>query len=362
MSVLKLVLQSWKVNIKKYFFSYKNGFFELFMIVNSPQLMIRNFATMPTVKLDKVSQKVQVDNLFLKVELFYLELYQNTTLILSEGIYKKNVLDVMLYDDRIPKEHYFLSLRTLSGNLNGSSTLVNGSHFSTNIWSLCKPGGVKNVAHFKNATEYFFTFYFTKEWLDEYLVTCNDSVRLFIEQFLESPETFLMWPRLEQGSSSDYSLFYKSIEMNRPVTELDKGTYEQETLKMFNEFASSINTNILHGDSIRISNENRLKLLKTEYYLSSYFHKEFPGVETIANQVGISPTGLKTGFNRLFGTTLFAYHRHQKMRIAFSLLKKNEDLKVKELAANLGYTNAAKFSAAFKEELGVLPSDVKSLP
>jgi AraC-like DNA-binding protein len=129
---------------------------------------------------------------------------------------------------------------------------------------------------------------------------------------------------------------------------------------MFNEFTATFSSDVLHAENLKMSNENRLKVLKAENYLSQFFADDFPGVEAIAKHVGISSTGIKTAFLQLYGKTLFGYHRNQKMRIALSILQKNKEIKIKELASQLGYSNSAKFSVAFKEEIGYSPSQIKS--
>jgi AraC-like DNA-binding protein len=46
------------------------------------------------------------------------------------------------------------------------------------------------------------------------------------------------------------------------------------------------------------------------------------------------------------------------MAIALSILKRNKGIMIKDLASQMGYDSAAKFTAAFKEETGMLPSEV----
>lgn len=361
MSKFRRLIIFWKLNVKKYFFRYRYGFFELFMIANSPHIMLQNIRNMPLVKHDPKCQIISTENMFLKVSIFYLQLNQDVLLMLSDGFYKKNVLDVMLYDEHEPLEHYFLSLRTFNGTVSSSSTLVNHTGFSSNTWSLCKPAGVKNVGHFKNANEQFFTVYFTQKWLDRYLQTCDERTKIFFKEFIESENTFLMWPRYTSETSPDYSLFYNVFKENKPVSEIDHENFMATTLTMMEEFASCLSNDSLKADHLRMTNENRLKLLKAENYLSQFFTSNFPGVENIAQHVGISPTGLKAGFNQLFGCTVFKYYRSRKMKIACSILQNNKAIKIKELAAQLGYENAAKFTTAFKEETGALPSEVVQL-
>jgi AraC-like DNA-binding protein len=329
------------------------------MIANSPHIMIQNFSQMPFVKVDTELQTVHFDNLFLRVDIFHLELDPQCLLMITDGFYKKNVLDIMLYDKRIPSRHYFLSLKTMTEKVSSSSTMVNGTSFSSNTWSLCKPEGIKNVSHFKNAKEQFFTVYFTQEWLNEYLNSCDADTRNFFKEFMVSDTPFLMFPRREQDDLPDYNLFYDVFKKMIPTSKINSLEFQELTMEMFAEFSSSIPQGGVLTENFKLSNENRLNVIKAEHYLSQFVVKEFPGVEAVAKYCGISPTGLKKGFQQLYGTTLFGYHRQQKMKIAHAALKRNPSIKIKELAAQLGYVNAAKFASGFKEVIGVSPSSLK---
>jgi AraC-like DNA-binding protein len=46
------------------------------------------------------------------------------------------------------------------------------------------------------------------------------------------------------------------------------------------------------------------------------------------------------------------------MKVARTVLLQNKEIMIKDLAAQMGYSSAAKFAAAFREEIGVLPSEI----
>ncbi|TNE80965.1 MAG: AraC family transcriptional regulator [Bacteroidetes bacterium] len=352
---IKSVLDQWARNAKKYFFRYRKGFYELFIAADSPQIMIRNFEQMPLVKHKREAQIIQTENLFLRVAIYYNELNPQLFLLLTDSFYKKNVLDIMLYDSRVNAEYYFLSLKTISHEVKDSSTMVNGTRFSSDTWALSKPGGSKNIVHFKNSTELFYTIYFTQAWLDDCIEKCDERTHRFFQAFQASDSTFFMLPRQVSVELPDYAAFRQRMtETKAPSTE---ALYES-TLLLFQEFSRNIPDDMLLKNNLTLSNESRIKLLKAENYLSKYYTLEFPGIDTIANHAGMSPTALKTGFQQLFGCTVFQYHRKQKMQIAKSILQNQKETIIKDLAHQLGYDNAAKFAAAFKAETGLLPSEV----
>ena len=80
-----------------------------------------------------------------------------------------------------------------------------------------------------------------------------------------------------------------------------------------------------------------------------------PSLKTLALQVGLNETKLKSGFKTLFGQTVFGYFRTYRVEVARQRLLESND-SVSEIASRVGYTNISHFSAAFKERHGVTPS------
>ena len=85
----------------------------------------------------------------------------------------------------------------------------------------------------------------------------------------------------------------------------------------------------------------------------------FPGIENMAEQLGISPTKLKSDFKQVYGETLFQYYQQQRMHYAKEVLM-SQKIKVQDAAKNLGYETVSKFSAAYKKQFGHSPSDANN--
>lgn len=360
MQSFKKVITRWKQKAKKYFFSFSDGFYHLYILSNSPQLQIYNFAKMPFVKYDPTYQTITTSNPFLKVKLFHITFDEGLLLMLSDAYYKKNVMDCMMYDEEQPTIHYFISLKVSKRQVSSIYPMVNGTSYSHNTWSICKPAGVKNLYHFKDSYEQFYTLYFTKSWLDNYLSQSDKKVRSFMHDFLNSEATFMLLPRLDKYEADDYSLFSDALENSKPVADIDQELFRKESLQLFEDFVASVQKVDFQATHLKMTNELRLKILQAEHYLSDFYFSDFPGVERLAEKVGISETGLKMGFKQLFGCSVYKYYRAQKMKIARSILEKDNGCKIKEVAALMGYENAAKFAAAFKEETGQLPSNISN--
>ncbi|MCL7930507.1 helix-turn-helix transcriptional regulator [Halomonas llamarensis] len=82
-----------------------------------------------------------------------------------------------------------------------------------------------------------------------------------------------------------------------------------------------------------------------------------PTLPELAQEAGLSLLKLKRGFRQLFGNTVYGLFQQERMQEARRLL--NLGLPVLVVAAELGYTNASHFAAAFKKQFGINPSEVK---
>ena len=78
-------------------------------------------------------------------------------------------------------------------------------------------------------------------------------------------------------------------------------------------------------------------------------------IEELAHQYLINPTTLKTVFKEVYGSSLAAHMKEHRMEKAASLLRET-DLSVAEIAGQVGYESQSKFTAAFKEQFGKLPT------
>lgn len=72
----------------------------------------------------------------------------------------------------------------------------------------------------------------------------------------------------------------------------------------------------------------------------------------------MSLTALKDCFKAVYGKPIHAFQREYKMQAATRLLITTE-MSVAEISGRLGYENPNKFSTAFKEVLGLAPSEYR---
>ncbi len=85
---------------------------------------------------------------------------------------------------------------------------------------------------------------------------------------------------------------------------------------------------------------------------------ELPGLGDIARQVGTHDKRLSTIFREHLGTTVFAYIREARLRRAQTLLRESE-MSIQDIADLVGFRSACNFATAFRERLGVTPSQFR---
>lgn len=91
--------------------------------------------------------------------------------------------------------------------------------------------------------------------------------------------------------------------------------------------------------------------------LTEHIEQHFT-IEALAKQFLINPTTLKTVFKAVYGNSIAAHTKEHRMEHAAGLLRETQK-SIYEIAQAVGYENQSKFTAAFKEYYGVLPTDYR---
>jgi AraC-like DNA-binding protein len=99
------------------------------------------------------------------------------------------------------------------------------------------------------------------------------------------------------------------------------------------------------------------KLITIKEFIDKNYRERIRIID-LAKIAGTNQQLLKTGFRKLFGTTIFGYYNSLRMERAKYLLSE-KDKCVAEVADEMGYKNPQHFTVAFKKKFGVLPRDLK---
>ena len=83
-------------------------------------------------------------------------------------------------------------------------------------------------------------------------------------------------------------------------------------------------------------------------------------LESLAKQFAIPQTSMRRCFEGIYGSPIHRYLKNCRMRRAAELLRSAPDMKIAEIAAEVGYHNPARFSAAFREITGLTPNAYRS--
>ena len=81
-------------------------------------------------------------------------------------------------------------------------------------------------------------------------------------------------------------------------------------------------------------------------------------IDALARQFLMNPTTLKQVFKRTYGETIAAHMKRHRMESAAGLLLQTQD-DIAAVAQAVGYESQSRFSTAFREEYGVLPTEYR---
>ena len=132
---------------------------------------------------------------------------------------------------------------------------------------------------------------------------------------------------------------------------------KSETLNLLSFFGAQMRAVNLNEKHFLISNRERIAVLQAEQILKENLYEKFPGINVIAAKTGLSETKLKECFKTVYDATLFQYFQNMQLKKAKELISSGK-FKIGEVSNKMGYQNPSKFAAAFKQNLGVLPSQI----
>ncbi len=345
-------------DFKKYLFSYKDGFFVLPYLANSPEAMVEGFERMPFVTKYKEANYITTENPFYDGDCHYEKLEEGLWVMVSNTNFKRNVSFNMVFDKTLPSEYYMLSLYSRKSSSEVKSVLIEESTSTDRFWTLYKPGKKTVNGHFANTACIFFVIYFTKEWFENNARKDGLFKGGILDEFINSNKDFLFFNELYDGAGKASQPILDTI-----LNKGDKGVQDIlklkiQTLSLFSSFLEGMVDKELEAPANPIKDSTRRKLIKVEKILSDSVFQEFPGLDNLAKEAGFSVTKLKTDFKVVFGVTVFKYFQQKQMETARNIILEKPETQVKELAQVFHYANSSKFSAAFKKHFGYSPSEV----
>lgn len=99
------------------------------------------------------------------------------------------------------------------------------------------------------------------------------------------------------------------------------------------------------------------KVKKMARFMTSNLQKRYT-IEELSKTYDFPLTSMKKCFKSVFGQSIYAHMKFHRMNFAAGMLKTGKQ-SILEIAGMVGYDNAGKFSAAFKDIMGVTPSEYR---
>jgi AraC-like DNA-binding protein len=81
-------------------------------------------------------------------------------------------------------------------------------------------------------------------------------------------------------------------------------------------------------------------------------------IQRLSERFAFPPTTMKICFKGVFGNSVYAYLRGQRMSVAAKRLRETNE-RIADIAASVGYENASKFAAAFRACMGKSPNEYR---
>jgi AraC-like DNA-binding protein len=102
-----------------------------------------------------------------------------------------------------------------------------------------------------------------------------------------------------------------------------------------------------------VDEENVLKIKKAKEIIIANM-AEPPGLQELADTIGLNLKKLKMGFKQIYGDTVYGFLFDYKMDYARQLLDSGS-YNVNEVGLKIGYSTGSHFIAAFKKKFGTTP-------
>ena len=346
---------------KKYMFYYKDGFYVIPYLNDSPQMLIETFKNYPFCKHYEAKRYFTTNNFFNDVTMHYDCIEEEFWVMLSDQKVKKNVKYNMLYDNKDTTKYYSLLFYSSRILVKTADVVVNNIIHFNKSWSLTKPRVEVDAACLKNTHGNYLVLYFSEAWFQKNILAHNPPKALI--DFLNSTNNQILFPHTPTALTNDNSFYTNIIQRLENKAEIITTEYltalKEDAMALLQAFMEQLqNPELEPKHSIIAPTDVIKKVLLAQRYILEIVLEPFPSIETIAAKVDMSPTTFNTWFKTIIGATPYKYYQKQRLLIAKECLEQKTKT-VSEVAKMLNYSNQSKFTEAFKNEFDVLPSKIQ---
>jgi AraC-like DNA-binding protein len=348
----------WDKLVQKYFFFYRDGFFELPYLSNSPQIMIESIKKNPEAIHNPLEQSVFSDNPFCKGIVRYREIEDGLWVIATNLEIKRNIIAKTFYTETEESDYYFLSFSIFEHDFSLSSNILDKIIVKSIGWTFYKPKTEVSTYFYQDTTGKFCNFIFNKKWAERNSELIGISKENGLLEFINTDIGFKSWLDIVPNSYQVFKEIWRILETEQKAVFGDLALKKQ-ALDLISNFFKTVTFPKKTEKKISLKNKDYSNLAKAEKIILDNLNLPFVGIEKIAADVHLSPTKLKSNFKSVFGLSLLQYHKEKNMLLAIQLLE-NSEMQIKNIATSIGYESSSKFTAAFKKRFGILPSEVRN--
>lgn len=145
-------------------------------------------------------------------------------------------------------------------------------------------------------------------------------------------------------------------ELYQVPEELKQGYFKVKVLELM-LFLSALSMDTDETPSRSCPRPHVVLAKNVHHYLTEHISDRIT-LEQLSSVFHISGTTIKNSFRTVYGVSVYNFIRTKKMQMAAELLL-HSDLTIMDIAGQFGYDNASKFSGAFKDVLGLSPSEYR---
>ena len=163
-----------------------------------------------------------------------------------------------------------------------------------------------------------------------------------------------IWSVMNMAKELDFSQ-YSGLEQQPLMERIMNAVTRKELDRIMGEILSSLPLEICHDDE----NQMRLIIRKTKSLIHEFYARGIT-LEEIAEKLNVTPEYLGSQFHKEMGVTFSAYMKEYRIQKAKKLLI-GTNLKLYEIAEQVGYGTPKYFSKIFREITGQFPAEYRKL-
>jgi AraC-like DNA-binding protein len=315
---------------------------------------MESFKKMPFCKFDAKTNSVHTDSIFSKAQAQFAFLEEGLALMNVKMLAKKDLCIHQIVNEDAPSDYYILSYNVFYHPSNLDSMTLKSLSFSNKKWILSKPKALSFATHHKASESENILVFFNKKWFDDYIAKDTAFVGSKVKSFFEGDEALVVWPdnSIELSKlAEDIKDILKNESLQSPLQ------LKLKTYALVSAFIIGYNPENMFKNYKKLNRRDVIRINKIEFYLIDNIQAKFIGIDALSKKFSISPAKLKSDFNTVYGLGVFSYFRKKQMHLAKEILEQGT-YQVKEVALLFEYVNVSKFSKAFEDVNGILPSKI----